>query len=65
MAGGVILKRWSFCRCRRRGFDGDIYGEMKLVGVDIIRGSPVERLLSAEDLAWLKGVAFQSWFFEV
>ncbi|MBA7697484.1 hypothetical protein ES703_106149 [subsurface metagenome] len=46
-------------------YDGDIYGEMKLVGVDIIRGSPVERLLSAEDLAWLKDVAFQSWRFDV
>ena len=46
-------------------FDGDLYGEMKLVGVDIIRGSPVERLLTEEDLDWLKGVAFQSWMFDV
>ncbi|MBA7569850.1 hypothetical protein ES708_11592 [subsurface metagenome] len=44
-------------------FDEDIYGAHQLVGVDVIRGSPVERLLSAEDMDWLKSVAFQT--FEV
>lgn len=39
-------------------FGEDIYGAKKLVGVDIIRGSPVERLLSAEEMDWLKSVAF-------
>ncbi|MBA7571364.1 hypothetical protein ES708_13126 [subsurface metagenome] len=39
-------------------FDEDICGDKKLMAVDVIRGSPVERLLGAEDLEWLKSVAF-------
>ena len=37
----------------------------KLVAVDFIRGSPVERLLNGDDKTWLEKVDLQSWLFDL
>ncbi|MBA7561276.1 hypothetical protein ES708_02913 [subsurface metagenome] len=39
--------------------DSEVGGERRLVAVDLIRGSPVERVLSEGEVKWLKGVAYQ------
>ncbi len=39
--------------------DSEVGGERRLVAVDLIQGSPVERVLSEGEVKWLKGVAYQ------